>query len=409
MLATAAVVAPLLVACGSGPNAGITINVYLPPEEHFQQVIDNCGKQAAGRYSIVYNKLPRDADGQREQMVRRLAANDTGMDVLGLDVTFTAEFAGAGWIEEWTGDRRAEAEKDVLAAPLESAKYQGKLYAATKNTNVQLLWYRDDVVSTPPTTWSDMIAAAERLKAEGKPNQIAFTGAQYEGLVVEFATLVASAGGHILSDDGTKAVLDDGAIRALQTLKDFATAGVTSPSMTNDIEDDARHELENGQSAFEVNWPYVYAAMQADKPDLAKHFTWAPVPGVDPGQPSRVAIGGRNLAVSAFSPHKAEAFDAALCLRNAANQEYSAINDGVPPTISSVYDDPAMTGPYPMKDTIRQELRDAATRPITPAYQNVSTLISTILSPPSAIDPRATADELRTKIQQALDSKGVLP
>ncbi|MBV8932211.1 MAG: ABC transporter substrate-binding protein, partial [Kutzneria sp.] len=88
---------------------------------------------------------------------------------------------------------------------------------------------------------------------------------------------------------------------------------------------------------------------------------------------------------------------------------YSAINDGVPPTISSVYDDPAMTGPYPMKDTIRQELRDAATRPITPAYQNVSTLISTILSPPSAIDPRATADELRTKIQQALDSKGVLP
>jgi multiple sugar transport system substrate-binding protein len=56
-----------------------------------------------------------------------------------------------------------------------------------------------------------------------------------------------------------------------------------------------------------------------------------------------------------------------------------------------------------------EELKKAAVRPLTPAYQNVSTLISTILSPPGSIDPPATAERLRSELQDALDSKGVLP
>ena len=36
-------------------------------------------------------------------------------------------------------------------------------------------------------------------------------------------------------------------------------------------------------------------------------------------------------------------------------------------------------------------------------------MMSAILSPPSAIDPQQTADELRAAIADALESKGVLP
>ena len=83
--------------------------------------------------------------------------------------------------------------------------------------------------------------------------------------------------------------------------------------------------------------------------------------------------------------------------------------DEVPPTIEAVYDEPDMAEAYPMKDTILEELKDAANRPLTPAYQNVSTVMSATLSPPSAIDPERTARELRDAVQDALDSKGVLP
>ena len=94
-----------------------------------------------------------------------------------------------------------------------------------------------------------------------------------------------------------------------------------------------------------------------------------------------------------------------MCIRD----RFSAIHDGVPPTIESVYAAPEMAAEYPMRDTILAELRDPAIRPITPAYQNVSTVLSKLLSPASRIDPPRTAERIRTEVQKALDSRGVLP
>ena len=65
-------------------------------------------------------------------------------------MTWTQEFASA---EVDPGvDRRATRRRPrsgTLAGPLDSARYEDKLYAAPKNTNVQLLWYRKDLVPQP--------------------------------------------------------------------------------------------------------------------------------------------------------------------------------------------------------------------------------------------------------------------
>ena len=414
--------AGLVTACGS--DEGTTLNLYYAPEDTFQKVVDNCNAEAAGRYRIVYNKLQRGADDQRLQMARRLAAGDEGLDILGLDVTWVPEFAEAGWAEEWTGTNRAQAEAGVLPGPLATATWNGKLYAATKNTNVQLLWYDDRITPQPPATWDQMITEAEQLKAAGKPHNILFTGAQYEGLVVVYNTLVASAGGHILSDDGKQVVMDQGAVQALEILKRVASSGITDPSLTNQKEDDVRQAFQRGNGAFELNWPFVYASYADEQPQDLQHFKWSTYPAVDPGIPARTTIGGYDLAVSSTSRHKPEAFEAALCLRNPTNQKFSALNDGVPPSIQALYTDntpldptkpvdadnnPSMATAYPMRDAIFAALNDPAVRPLTPAYQSLSTVISKVLSPPSEIDPQKTADELRSKLTDALNSKGVIP
>ncbi|MBM0238997.1 ABC transporter substrate-binding protein [Micromonospora sp. ATA32] len=407
--AALSLVAPLA-ACGSGGAGGTpTINLYYPPEQNLQKVVDDCNAQAQGRYKIVYRVLPRQADDQRVQMVRRLAAQDTGMDVLGLDVTWTQEFASAHWIREWTGQDKAEVEQGTLAGPLETARYQDRLYAAPKNTNVQLLWYRTDLVRQPPKTWDEMIKTAQDLKGQNNPYQVLTMGAQYEGLVVLYNTLAESAGGKILNEDGTKSVMDSGTVTALDQLKRFATSGVTSPSFSNATEDPVRLDFQSGNGAFQVNWPFVYPALQEADPELAKKVTWARMPGIDENTPSKVTIGGVNMAVSSYSKHPTESFEAARCIRDEKNQKFSAINDGVPPTIEKVYQDPEMDKAYPMKDTILEELKDPAVRPLTPAYQSISTVMSAILSPPSGIRPQQTADELRDAIADALVSKGVLP
>lgn len=399
-----------LAACSSGPDSGVpTVTLYSAPEENLQQVVDDCTRQAAGRYRIDYRVLPRQADEQRVQLVRRLAAEDDSMDVLGLDVTWTQEFAGADWIQEWTGDHRARAEQGTLKGPLDSARFEDRLYAAPKNTNVQLLWYRTDLVDEPPQTWDEMFLMARELQAAGQPHRILTMAAQYEGLVVLFNTLVESAGGSILTEDAEQVALGEDSLRALRLLRDLAGSGLVSPSLSNAVEDPVRLEFQSGGGAFQLNWPYVYPAMQEAAPELARDVRWARYPRLDPAVPSRVTIGGLNLAVSSYSRHPDLAFEAALCLRSPEHQLFSAINDGVPPTVEAVYDEPEMAEAYPMKDVILEELKDAAVRPLTSAYQNVSTVIAASLSPPSEIDPEQTLPALRERIQAALESKGVLP
>lgn len=398
-----------LAACGSDEGGVPTLTFYNSPVQNLQNVVDRCNDQAAGKYRISYQTLPRAADDQRVQMVRRLAAKDSSMDILGMDITWTQEFASANWIREFTGDIKSEVEGGTLEPALASAQYNGKLYAAPNNTNVQLLWYRKDLVPTPPKTWDEMIDMSLKLKAEGKPYQVQTMGAQYEGLVVFFNSLVASAGGNVVDQSGKKAVMDEGTVKALQVMKKFATAGVTSPSFSNAIEDDVRRAFQDGGGAFQLNWPFVWASMSEDAPDMAAKVGWALYPAIDGNTPMKTTIGGSEMAVSTYSKHPDLAFEAIRCLRGPESQLYLAVNSGQAPSIESVYTQPEMDKAYPMKETLLEELKTSAPRPRTPAYQNLSTVVAAELSPPASIQPEQTAEKLRTSIQEAIDSKGVLP
>jgi multiple sugar transport system substrate-binding protein len=85
-----------------------------------------------------------------------------------------------------TGADAAAVSQGVLPGPLQTATWDGKLYAAPINSNTQLLWYRKDLVPNPPKTWAEMIDDAIRLAKQGKPHYIEVQGAKYEGLTVWF-------------------------------------------------------------------------------------------------------------------------------------------------------------------------------------------------------------------------------
>src|SRR5215218_8378180 len=109
--AFAAALSTLIVAfaagCGGGGEGGgaRTINFYSynEPGGAYDAAIATCNKQAKGAYKIAYQRLPSDANQQRELLVRRLAAKDSSIDLMAMDVIWTAEFAGAGWIKSWSG------------------------------------------------------------------------------------------------------------------------------------------------------------------------------------------------------------------------------------------------------------------------------------------------------------------
>jgi multiple sugar transport system substrate-binding protein len=324
-------------------------------------------------------------------------------------VTWEAEFAEAGWILPWTGTVKQQAEAGTLKVPLQTAVWNNQLYAAPYNSNTQLLWYRSDLVKTPPATWDQMIADAEQLAREGKPHLIEIQGAQYEGTTVWFNTLISSAGGSILTPNGQQASLGQPAVTALGIMKKLATSPAADPSVSVQMEDQNRLAMEAGKAAFELNYPFVYPSMQADNPELFKHFKWALYPRVSASEPARVTIGGIDLAISKYSPHPEQAFQAALCLRDRQNQLNAAVKGGLPPTLESLYSDPAMFAAYPFHADILTSLQTASVRPKTPAYQNVSIVISHNVSPPAAINPTGTAQAMVGQINDALASKGLIP
>ena len=175
------------------------------------------------------------------------------------------------------------------------------------------------------------------------------------------------------------------------------------------MENQNRLAMEAGTAAFELNYPFVYPGMKSDNPAMFKNFKWAPYPEVTPGVPAKVTIGGIDLAVSAYSQHKSLAFQAALCLRDAQNQLIGANVGGVPPTIASLYNDKALFADYPFHADILQALENASVRPQTPVYQVVSIDISHLISPPSGISPTGTAQSMVSQINNALQSKGLVP
>jgi multiple sugar transport system substrate-binding protein len=125
--------------------------------------------------------------------------------------------------------------------------------------------------------------------------------------------------------------------------------------------------------------------------------------------PAKVTIGGTDLAVSAYSQHKALAFQAALCLRDEQNQIINADVGGVPPTLTSLYNNPALFADYPFHADILKALENASVRPKTPVYQVVSIDISHLLEPAAGISPKGTEQAMVNQINDALQSKGLVP
>jgi multiple sugar transport system substrate-binding protein len=406
-LAGAALVTAMI-ACGGGePGTGparLSYYVFPEPSGAFAQAAKRCSRDSHGAYRLRIQVLPSDADSQRQNLVRRLSAKDDAIDLVGMDVIWTAEFAEAGWIREWTGERKAQVLRGTLDGPVKTATYKRRLYGAPANSNTQLLWYRKDLVPTPPRSWTEMIDMATKLRKAGR---IEIQGRQYEGLTVWFNSLLNSAGGQVLRGT-SKVALGEPARRAAAIMRRLAGSSAADPSLSQQQEDQNRLAFEKGNAAFELNYPFVYPSAKQNAPRIYRNMGYAPWPSVDAGRPARVTIGGLNIGVSAYSKHPREAFAAAACMRDRSAQEAAAVKGGLPPTLDALYDDPQVRKAYPFADLIRRQLQDPGVRPQSPAYSDISLAIQKALSPPRSIDPDAVADKLRKQVEKALTSGALL-
>jgi multiple sugar transport system substrate-binding protein len=391
--------------CGGGGGGGgtPTLNWYVfkEPGGAYDKAVADCNKQANGRYEIKYQALPTDANQQRELLVRRLAAKDSSVDLAGMDVIWTAEFAGAGWIKPWTGANRAVAMKDKLAGPLKTVEYKGQIWALPFTSNTQLLWYRKDLVPNPgeDATWDQIINTADQ-----KGKAIEEQGKQYEGLTVWVNALVAGGGTPLVSQAGKVTASDAAIKKAAEIMKRLATTKAAPAGLNTNTENEARLGFEAGRSVYQLNYTFIWPSAAAIK-GFQDKIGWARYPRTVADKPSRPPLGGINIGVGAYTKHAGLAYAAARCLASDKHQAIASELGGLPPTTASVYNDPKVKKAFPFADELRKSIEAAGPRPVTPAYADISLAIQKTFHPPDSLNPDDVVGKLKDRLDKAAEGK----
>ena len=315
--AAAVVLASGLAACGGGGSGTPELIWYTNPDSGGQaELAARCTEAAGGAYTITTSVLPRESSAQREQLVRRLAANDSSIDIMSLDPPFIPEFAQAGFLAPVPEDVAERVTTDVVASAIEGSTWDGELVTVPWWANTQLLWYRTSVAEaagldmTQPITWDQIITAAQ-----DQDRLIGVQGIRAEALTVWFNALIESAGGSIIAENSTDpeqiqlGLTSDAGVRATEVMRDISNSGQVGPALSTANEDSTATGFESDQAGFMVNYPFVYAralaAVEGGTLDQSAvdDYGWAVYPQVDEGTDAAPPYGGINLGVGAYSEH----------------------------------------------------------------------------------------------------------
>ncbi|MGW7379817.1 ABC transporter substrate-binding protein [Streptomyces sp. NPDC054794] len=351
---------------------------------------------------VTLVELPDSADETHAQMITDLRGGDGGrFDVLNIDVNWTSEFAAAGWIRPLPRDGFPLS--GFLRPVVDTATYDGRLYAVPYVTNAGLLLYRKDVLDKegvpPPRTWAELERDAKTIAPKYGLDGYAGQFLPYEGLTVNAAEAVYSAGGSILGDEGERVTVNSDAAReGIGFLARGVREGWIPKRALTYKEEESKQAFQDGRLLFLRNWPYAYAVASAPGSPVAGKIGAVPLPGPD-GR-GRSVLGGSNLAVNAHARHPDSAARLIAYLTSERVQRQVLTRGALPPVRASLYDDPALVRRFPYLPTLRTAVLSAAPRPKSPHYDQVSLVVQAVVH--DALTGRETPESAVRRLAREL-------
>jgi multiple sugar transport system substrate-binding protein len=329
---------------------------------------------------VTLVELPDSADETRAQMITDLRGGDRGrFDVLNIDVTWTSEFAAAGWIRPLPRNRFPLG--SFLRPVVDTATYDGQLYAVPYVTNAGLLLYRKDVLAEegvpPPRTWAELERYARTIAPEHGLDGYAGQFLPYEGLTVNAAEAVYSAGGTILGDEGERVTVGSAAREGIGFLARGVRDGWIPREALEYKEEESKRAFQDGRLLFLRNWPYAYVGASAPGSAVAGKIGAVPLPG--PDGPGTSVLGGSNLAVNAHAEHPDTAARLITYLTSERVQRQVLTRGALPPVRADLYRDPELIREFPYLPTLRRSVLAAAPRPKSPRYDQVSMVVQAVV------------------------------
>jgi multiple sugar transport system substrate-binding protein len=376
----------------SNPKGNVTWCIGKDTTGAFSQVV-KLYNTAHPSVHVTLLELPTSADQQRTQLVQREQAKSSECDILGMDVIWTPEFAGQGWLRDVTPAIQARA-SEFIPSTLNTTKIGSQYWAVPFNTNAGLLYYNKSKIHTPPTTWQQVYADA---KTDGG---FAYQGQSYEGLTVDFLEMLYSAGGSVLSPDGKTATINSPqAQQVLSFMQQGLKDGAVPQANLTYMEEDSRNAFQTGKVSLLRNWPYVYALAKQAHVD----FGVEPLPMWAGGKPADV-LGGYNLGISTYSKNPGAALSFINFATAAAAQKTFFIKSSLPAVLTSVYQDRAVIASQPFAPQLLTAVQKGIPRPVSPVYTQISEAIykNVYSALSSGTSPKSALGQAQGQINAAL-------
>ena len=386
--------AGLLAGAAAGLVTGVALTIAVPAllrdDEGLEPgelvIMSSIDESSDGQRQLLlnqWNHIHGDTNHARIKPVNRDPAKAHGemldappeVDILNLDVTWTAEFAAAGRV-------RALTDPDLtgfLEEPLRTCEYQGSRYALPFNTDAGLLYYRTfqragSSWPEPPTTWDDVasmstIALDAHLEPKMEAGYAAQLDADSEIFTVAALEAIWSAGGDVVDESGNVVIDSDAAENGLRRLSD-GLAGkrpLILPDSRRFDEKKSMRAFGDGRVVAMRNWPIAYRDLdRVKRSNKAFQYAVTTVPG------KTSVLGGQNLAISAASDQPKAAQALIEFLTGERSQQILFEHGGLAATREIVYTDENVLTKFPYATTLLEAIRRARPRPVTPHYSEFS-------------------------------------
>jgi multiple sugar transport system substrate-binding protein len=347
-----------------------------------KKLVDGFNAKFKGKIEVSYVEMPADTGKQHDAYVTVFNAKGTDYDVIDGDVIWPAEFAQAGYVLPLDNFIAKDGInlKDYMDGPVGSVTFKGKTWGMPKFIDAGLLFYRKDLISTPPATWEDLVKQGTALKGKIQYPYL-MQAAQYEGMVCDAVEFIAAYGGQIVDGNGNITISSDGTKKGLEMMKSIVASPLVPSNVTTFQETESANAFILGTGGMIRNWPYQWA-LAADKTQskIAGKVGVAPLP--KGSVKSAACLGGWITMINKNTKHPNEAWEFVKYMCGAEGQKITAIEDGSSPTLLSVYKDADVIKSNPLFGDANfvAGLSAAVPRPVSPIYPKLSSIMQVEIS-----------------------------
>jgi len=298
----------------------------------------------------------------------------------------------------WSASDRA----NYLPGPIKSCTYNGAVVAAPMRTDLGILYYRTDIISTPPSTFDDLTSMAKSSLSKTKIGY-AWQGIQGEALVCDFVEVLAGYGGSVLDPTNSKSVTVNSP-QGVQALTEMVSwVGTISPiAITTYAEEACRQAFQNGDATFMRNWPYAYSLGNASGSKVAGKFDIHSIPYGGSSTVGHSCVGGWNMAINAYTKNTDAAWSFMQYMLGTDAQKLLATKGSFTPALKSVYDDAAVRAAQPLFAKLQPILQNSLPRPVSPVYTDLSNMIQVNVH--QALTKQATPAAALSALQSQLQT-----